>query len=112
MKWWFGGCPPLLTYELIPLCALICDCTATVAHRAIRLSGVSPGAPLLALFEKGPCRTADTQVIPQCPYASSSHPTSSAAPSFFQVPTDPVLRLVSIAAISARDTLAFFASCS
>jgi hypothetical protein len=49
---------------------------------------------------------------PLCPYASSSQPTSSAAPSFFQVLTDPALRLVSIAAISARDTFAFFASCS
>ena len=46
------------------------------------------------------------------PYASSSQPTSSAAPSLFHVLTDPDLRLVSIAAISARDIFAFFASCS
>ena len=46
------------------------------------------------------------------PYASCSHPTSSAAPSLFQVLTDPALRLVSIAAISARDTFDFCANCS
>jgi hypothetical protein len=45
-------------------------------------------------------------------YASCSQLTLRAAPSFFQVLTEPDLRLVLIAAIGARDTPDFFASCT
>jgi hypothetical protein len=76
MRSWAGG--PLLTGKQ----------GASLSDHWSKQLGVRPFS---RLSRRGPCR-----------YASSSQPTSNAAPNFFQVLTDPALRLVSIAAISAR----------